>query len=225
MYAYPAKFPLEVLEVLRSHPNVCRYLDIPVQHCADNVLKSMRRGISARGLRALLDEIREQVPGITLRTTLIVGYPAETVKEFDELLRFVEEVRFSRLGVFSYSQEDGTTAHPLGDPVTREEKERRVGLVMELQKEISLDRNQSLIGSRKRVMLDRYEEGQWVGRTEGDAPEIDNEVYFPGISDELTPGMFVEVDIIDASEYDLYGVLAAAQGGNQFEGMNKSEVA
>jgi ribosomal protein S12 methylthiotransferase len=225
MYAYPARFPLSILPVLHENPHVCRYLDIPVQHCSDAVLRSMRRGISARKLRSLLDLIRDRVPGIALRTTLIVGYPNETRKEFDELLGFVEEMRFARLGVFSYSLEDGTTAFPLGDPVSAKEKERRVALVMELQREISLRRNEEQIGSRKRVLVERFEEGQWVGRTESDAPEIDNEVFFPGSEHELRAGEFVDIDIMDASEYDLYGVLAVDHQNETPEGMNESEVA
>jgi len=210
LYAYPARFPTDILPLFAERRNLCRYLDMPVQHGSDAVLRSMRRGITARKLDALLDEIREKVPGIALRTTLIVGYPSETPREFDELLRFVEKQRFSRLGVFTYSQEDGTTAHPLGDTVPQAEKERRKGLVMELQREMSLERNESLVGSRVPVLLDRKEDDQWIGRTEQDAPEIDNEVFISGGGEGLAPGTFVEVDITDASEYDLYGILSDA---------------
>ncbi|MDH4071205.1 MAG: 30S ribosomal protein S12 methylthiotransferase RimO, partial [Ignavibacteria bacterium] len=205
MYAYPAHFPLGILDLFNRYGNICNYIDMPVQHASDAMLKSMRRGISARALRALIDTIRDRVPGIALRTTLIVGFPGETAKEFDELLRFVEDVRFSRLGVFTYSQEDGTTAYPLGDTVAPEEKERRKGLVMELQREISLARNEALIGSRLKVLIDRKEDDRWVGRTETDAPEIDNEVFVEQNGAPLCVGEFVEVDISDASEYDLYG--------------------
>lgn len=206
MYAYPAHFPLEILDLFNRYTNICNYIDMPVQHASDTMLKSMRRGISARALRALIDTIRDRVPGIALRTTLIVGYPGETAKEFDQLLRFVEDVKFTRLGVFTYSQEDGTTAYPLGDTVDREEKERRKGLVMELQREISLARNESLIGTQVRVLIDRRDGDHWVGRSETDAPEIDNEVFVGQNGTSLSVGTFVDVDISDASEYDLYGV-------------------
>lgn len=203
MYAYPAKFPKEVLDVIAQHPNICKYIDMPIQHIADEVLKSMRRGISQRSTRDLIDEIRSRVPGIALRTTLIVGYPVEGTKEFDALLKFVEDVQFDRLGVFTYSLEEGTTAYPLGDPVSADEKERRKGLVMELQKEISLRKNEALVGTTQKVLLDRKDGSLYVGRTERDAPEIDNEVYVRSES-ALEIGSFCEVAIESASEYDLY---------------------
>ncbi len=204
MYAYPAHFPEDLLEVIAHHPRVCRYLDMPVQHAADNVLKSMRRGISRRALLDLIGGIRSCGADIALRTTLIVGYPTETEEDFSLLESFVRETRFSRLGVFTYSREEGTTAFPLGDPVPAEEKERRKGAIMEIQKEISNDRNERLVGSTLRVLIDRAEGGQYVGRTEHDAPEIDNEVFVtsPG---PLSPGTFAGVEILDATEYDLYG--------------------
>jgi len=208
MYAYPAKFPREVLDVIADHPNVCRYLDMPVQHCSDEVLRSMRRGISKRALCELIEVIRERIPGVALRTTLIVGYPGETHAAFDELLRFVEDVRFDRLGVFPYSREDGTAAYPLGDPIPNHEKERRRSLVMDLQKEISLANNRRLIGSCQRVLLDKVEDGYAIGRTESNAPEIDNEVHI-ATNDGLLMGNFVDVRIDDASEYDLF----ATHGG------------
>jgi ribosomal protein S12 methylthiotransferase len=207
MYAYPAKFPVDVLDVLSTNPRLCRYLDMPVQHVSDAVLRSMRRGISNRALRTLLDTIRERVPGIALRTTLIVGYPGEGPAEFDELLRFVEEQQFARLGVFTYSHEEGTSAYPLGDPVPQDEKEHRLNLVMELQKEISDRANAALIGTTQRVLIDRAESDRYVGRTERDAPEIDNEVYVTA-PHRLEIGGFAEVLIEDATEYDLYGVEA-----------------
>ena len=202
MYAYPAHFPEELLDVIAGHPRVCRYLDLPVQHAADDVLKSMRRGITRKSLLDLIGRIRGA--GIALRTTLIVGYPGESAEDFALLESFVRETRFARLGVFTYSREEGTTAYPLGDPVPAEEKERRKGLIMEIQKDISADRNEALVGSRLRVLIDRAEGGQYVGRTEQDAPEIDNEVFVtaPG---PLIPGTFSDVEIHDATEYDLYG--------------------
>jgi len=204
MYAYPAHFPLEVLDVIANHPKVCKYIDIPIQHSADPVLKSMRRGISSRGLVELLDSIRERVPDIAIRTTLITGYPAEGTKEFDELLHFVEVQKFHRLGVFPYSLEEGTTAFDLGDTIPAEEKSRRVSLLMELQREISLNRNESLVGSVVEVMAEREEDGRWVGRSSHDAPEIDNEVHF-GAQYPLSPGSLYPVTVEDATEYDLYG--------------------
>ena len=204
MYAYPAKFPLDVIEQIAEHPRICKYLDMPVQHVADHVLKSMRRGISRRATIELISRIRESVPGIALRTTIIVGYPTETEKEFQELLDFVRDVRFDRLGVFAYSAEEGTAAFPLADPVPAAEKDRRRSLLMEAQQEISAERNASLVGSRQRVLLDRIEGGLYVGRTERDAPEIDNEVFVTATV-PLTVGTFCEVEIVDSSEYDLYG--------------------
>ncbi len=207
MYAYPAKFPLEVLDVMARHPNICNYMDMPVQHVSDPVLKSMRRGISRRATKELIDTIRAKVPGISLRTTLILGYPAEGEREFSELLDFVNEVKFDRLGVFTYSPEDGTTAHPLGDPVPQEEKERRRSLIMETQQAISDERNERMIGSIQRVIIDRIEGDRYAGRTMADAPEIDNEVYVSSPV-HLSPGQFCDVEIEDASEYDLYGTVA-----------------
>jgi ribosomal protein S12 methylthiotransferase len=204
MYAFPAHFPDDLLEVLAGHPHVCKYLDMPIQHVSDRVLRSMRRGISRRGTEELIERIRTRVPGIALRTTLIVGYPEETPEEFDELRRFVQEARFDRLGVFTYSPEEGTGAAPLGDPVPDEEKERRKGEIMEVQQEISRVRNEGLIGRRLRVLIERKEADHWAGRTEHDAPEIDNEVFVTG-DGPVTPGTFCDVDIVDAYEYDIVG--------------------
>jgi ribosomal protein S12 methylthiotransferase len=213
MYTYPAKFPIELLEVIAGHPRICKYLDMPVQHVADQVLKSMRRGISGRTLRELISTIREQVPGIALRTTLIVGYPSEGEKEFRELERFVEETRFERLGVFSYSLEEGTSAYPLGDPVAADEKDRRLGRVMEIQQRISSERNASLIGQRLRVLIDRKDKDLFVGRSEFDAPDIDNEVFVHA-DRVLETGTFHQVEIVDAYEYDIVGnAVQTAVGG------------
>jgi ribosomal protein S12 methylthiotransferase len=206
MYAYPARFPTDLLEVIATHPRVCRYIDIPVQHAADNVLKSMRRGISRRALIDLLGSIRSAGADIALRTTLIVGYPGESDEDFLQLESFVRDTRFARLGVFTYSMEEGTTAYPLGDPVAAEEKERRKQVIMEIQKEISRGQNEALVGSTLRVMIDRTEGGVYVGRTERDAPEIDNEVFVTSPA-PLEPGTFADVEIQDATEYDLFGRL------------------
>ncbi|MBI5473849.1 MAG: 30S ribosomal protein S12 methylthiotransferase RimO [Ignavibacteriae bacterium] len=203
MYAYPAKFPREVLDVIANHPRICKYIDMPIQHASDEVLKSMRRGISRRATRELIEEIRSKIPDVTLRTTLIVGYPTETEREFDELLRFVEDMQFDLLGVFTYSLEEATAAYDLGDPISADEKERRKSLVMELQQGISEAKNSALIGTTQKVIVDRAEGDQFVGRTERDAPEIDNEVYISGDA-MLHSGDFCQVAIESASEYDLY---------------------
>jgi len=206
MYAYPAQFPNEVLESIARHPRICKYLDIPVQHAADGVLRSMRRGLTSRQLRDLLARIRDRVPGIALRTTIIVGYPAEGEREFEELAQFVADTRFDRLGVFTYSQEEGTTAFPLGDPVAEAEKERRRDTIMEIQQRISQEANRAIIGARRRVLVDRIENDIAVGRTEHDAPEIDNEVFIHG-NPLPAVGDFCEVEIVDAYEYDIVGRL------------------
>ena len=208
MYAYPARFPEEVLQVIAQHPRICKYLDIPIQHASDAVLRSMRRGISARALRQLLETIRQQVPGIVLRTTVIVGYPAEGLAQLQELLALMRDIAFERLGVFTYSREEGTRAEGLGDPVPRREKERRKDLVMKLQREISAARNSALVGRRLPVLIDRLEDGVMIGRTEYDAPEVDNEVIVHGSGPVLEPGTFAEVEIVRADAYDLFGVVA-----------------
>jgi ribosomal protein S12 methylthiotransferase len=206
MYAYPANFPLDLLPVIAENPKLCSYLDLPVQHVSESVLKSMQRGVSRRALQELLLTIRERVPGIALRTTLIVGYPGETEKEFQELLEFVQEVEFERLGVFTYSQEEGTTAFVLGDPVPADEKERRKAVVMQLQQEISERRNEKLIGSIQQVMIDRREGEIYVGRTQWDAPEVDNEVIVR-TGRELNFGSLYDVEIVGSSEYDLEAIV------------------
>lgn len=203
MYAYPSKFPLDILEVFRNNPKLCRYLDIPVQHASDSVLKSMRRGITNRATRDLLSAIKNEIPDIALRTTLIVGYPNETEEDFAVLCDFVREMRFHRLGVFTYSQEEGTTAEPLGDPIPQEVKEERKSTIMEIQKSISTGRNEALLGATVKVLIDRHEDGAAVGRTQWDAPEIDQEVYVQDGQD-LMVGNFYDVKIVDAVEYDLF---------------------
>jgi ribosomal protein S12 methylthiotransferase len=203
MYTYPAKFPMEVLDIYTTIPKICRYIDMPIQHISEGVLRSMRRGISGKATKDLIRTIRRRVPDIALRTTLIVGYPDETEEDFEELFEFVGEERFERLGVFPYSQEDGTYAFDLGDPVPVEVKQERLSRIMELQREISEARNQTLIGKTLTVLFDREEKGFFVGRTEADAPEIDNEVYCRGAGARC--GEFSQVVISDAVEYDLYG--------------------
>jgi ribosomal protein S12 methylthiotransferase len=205
MYAFPAGFPEDLLDELAANPKVCGYLDMPVQHVSDSLLASMRRGITSSGLRSLIGTIRATVPGIALRTTLIVGYPGEGEKEFRELMEFVRESEFDRLGVFDYSQEENTTAYTLGDPVPGETKLLRRTEIMELQKSISLRKNEALVGSRLRVLIDRKEGDGFAGRTERDAPEVDNEVVV-GAGPGIAIGHFSEVSIVDAMEYDLFAV-------------------
>jgi len=211
-YAYPTKFPMDILPVIRERENICKYLDMPVQHASTDVLKSMRRGMSGPRMRELLHRIREEVPGIRLRTTLIVGYPAETPEHFEELLDFVREIRFERLGCFAYSQEEATTAYDLGDPVPAAEKQRRVRELMAVQEEISREHNEALIDRVLPVLIDRVEDGIAYGRTEWDTPEVDNEVIIqgadPGFSTgKLHAGSFYDVRIVDAEAFDLFGVI------------------
>jgi len=214
MYAFPSGFPTDLLEEIAVNPKVCTYLDMPVQHVSDSVLASMRRGIDSRGLRSLISTIRRDVPGIALRTTLIVGYPNETEKEFGELLDFVRETRFDRLGVFDYSPEDDTAAFGLGDPVPREEKLRRRMEIMEAQKAVSLAINEDKIGTLTRILIDRAEGGGFAGRTEHDAPEVDNEVLLSGATGAKV-GHFSTVKIVDAVEYDLFAVPSARPDGTE----------
>jgi len=208
MYAYPSSFPLDILPVIASHPTICNYLDIPVQHASDTVLKSMRRGITRRATEELIERIRTEVPGITLRTTIITGYPAEGDREFEELLSFVRAMEFDRLGVFAYSQEDQTPAHELGDPVPEEVKRDRVETVMAVQREISARKSEALVGSRMRVFVEGVAGGEYICRSERDAPEVDGEVY---VTSDVTlqHGDFVEIEVTDAMEYDLFGTAIA----------------
>ncbi len=204
MYAYPAKFPLRLLDAFRDFRTVVPYIDMPVQHSSDRVLKSMRRGITSRALRELIATMQERVPGIALRTTLIVGYPNETDEDFADLIDFVRTVRFHRLGVFTYSQEEGTSAFDLGDPIPANVKEERQAEIMQVQMEISAERNAALVGSTVRVLIDRHEGPLSVGRTPWDAPEIDQEVLVENPT-PLQVGNFYDVRITAAEEFDLTG--------------------
>lgn len=210
LYAYPAKFPVDILPVIRERENIVKYLDMPIQHVDTEVLKSMRRGVTEKRLRELIGQIRDEVPGIRMRTTLIVGYPTETREQYETLLQFMKDIRFDRLGVFAYSQEDGTTAYNLGDPISRKEKQRRVAEAMKVQEAISFEKNQALIGQVMPVLIDRIEEGVAYGRTEFDTPEVDNEVIIQGASEgfkvsNLKVGEFYQVEMIDAEAFDLFG--------------------
>jgi ribosomal protein S12 methylthiotransferase len=204
-YAFPAGFPLDVLEVMAERPNICKYLDIPLQHGSTNMLQMMRRGITREKTEQLLDTIREKVPGIAIRTTMIAGHPGETEKDFDELMKFVERSRFERLGVFTYSHEENTHSHSFKDDVPSDVKQERADAVMELQQGISLEINQSRISETLKVLVDRKEGGNFIGRTEYDSPEVDNEVIIDGTKDYLRSGDFVNVKVKAASEFDLTG--------------------
>ncbi len=212
LYAYPAKFPTDILPVMRERENICKYLDMPIQHANTEVLKSMRRGITRNALLDLIKRIRDEVPNIRLRTTLILGYPNETEKEFNDLLEFIEEVKFDRLGCFSYSHEENTAAFELEDAVPLAEKKRRVAEVMKRQEKISLGKNMALVGKEFRVLIDRIESGVAIGRTEFDAPEVDNEFVIESAEDgfevrSLKVGEFYTAEVTDAEAYDLFGIL------------------
>jgi ribosomal protein S12 methylthiotransferase len=206
-YLFPSGFPEDVLDVIREEPKVCTYVDIPLQHAVDRVLKSMKRGTTQAKTNALIQAMREKVPGITIRTTLIVGYPGETEAEFQELLEWVKTQQFDRLGVFPYSHEENTSAYGLEDDVPAEEKQRRADAIMDAQMEISAELNQAKVGQTLRVLVDRLEGDHYIGRTEFDSPDVDNEVLIPTGEYSLTPGRFVTVKITDATEYDLQAEL------------------
>ena len=203
-YAYPLNFPYEILDVMNAYPQFCRYLDIPFQHISDTILKDMRRGGGSQYIYDLIARIRETVPGIALRTTLISGYPGETLEQHKELVEFVRRNRFERLGVFAYSQEEDTPAYALGDPIRQNIKTRRVGEIMRLQESISLELNEAKVGQTLKVIIDSEERDHYVGRTEFDSPEVDNSVLITK-EKTLTIGEFYPVTITEASEYDLYG--------------------
>ncbi len=205
-YAYPLNFPYEILDVMNAYPQFCRYLDIPFQHISDDILKDMRRGGSSQYIYDLIARIRETVPDIALRTTLISGYPTETLEQHKELVEFVRRNRFERLGVFAYSQEEDTPAYALGDPIRQNIKTRRVGEIMRLQETISLELNEAKVGQTLKVIIDSEEGEHYVGRTEFDSPDVDNSVLVTK-EKPLTIGEFYPVTITEASEYDLYGCI------------------
>jgi ribosomal protein S12 methylthiotransferase len=206
-YAYPSGFPLDVLDVMKERENICNYLDMPLQHGTTKMLQAMRRGITREKTDELIATIRDRVPDIALRTTLITGFPGETKDDFAELVSWVEQTRFDRLGVFTYSHEENTHAFSMKDDVSAKEKKRRADLIMEVQSEISLEKNQDKVGRQMRVLIDRAEGPYFIGRTEFDSPEVDNEVIIHAPDQYLRIGDFVDVRVTSAEQYDLIGEL------------------
>ena len=204
-YAYPTGFPLDVLDVMAKRDEICNYLDIPLQHGSSKMLKLMRRGTTREKTEALIKTMREKVPGITIRTTLIAGHPGETEEDFEEMCDFVEKMKFDRLGIFTYSHEENTHSFSYEDDVPDELKQERANHVMQLQEQISYDLNQAKIGKTFKTLIDRKESGQFVGRTEFDSPEVDNEVIIDASKHYVRIGDFVDVKVTDATEFDLHG--------------------
>jgi len=205
-YAFPTGFPMEVLQVMKREPKICNYIDIPLQHISDPILKSMRRGTTQAKTTQLLEDFRAAVPQMAIRTTLIVGYPGETQEDFEKLRDWVAQMRFERLGCFTYSHEENTHAHQLEDDVPEAVKQERANEIMEIQSQISWELNQSKIGQRLRCIIDRKEGTHFVGRTEFDSPDVDNEVLIDAREHYVRIGEFVEVEIIGASDFDLMAV-------------------
>ena len=206
-YAFPNGFPEDVLEVMKAEPKICNYIDIPLQHISNKILKSMKRGASMEKINDLLDTFRKKVPGIAVRTTLIVGYPGETNDDYELLKEWVKKTKFDRLGCFTYSHEENTGAYSLNDNVPQELKNERLNEIMEIQSQISWELNQRKIGKNFKVLIDRKRGSYYVGRTQYDSPDVDNEVLISADSSFLRVGEFVDVKIIDASDFDLYAKL------------------
>jgi len=207
-YAYPSKFPIEIIDAIKERENICNYLDMPLQHAANNMLKSMKRQITREDMEELVGEIRHRLPDICLRTTLIAGYPGETRDDVEELKTFLQKMRFDRVGIFTYSHEENTSAYGLIDNIPAEEKEERAQEIMEVQQEISLEKNQEKVGKTFKVLIDKREAGRYLGRTEFDSVEVDNEVIIQS-KKKLTVGEFVNVKITKAYDYDIEGEVVA----------------
>ena len=203
-YAYPSKFPLEIIDVMKEEPKICNYLDMPLQHASDRMLKAMKRQITQQEMKDLIAEIRSRIPGICLRTTLIAGFPGETEEDVEELKQFLQEMQFDRVGVFTYSHEEDTSAHDLTDELTQEEKEARAQDIIAFQQDISFEKNQQKVGQTMKVLIDKKEAGRYIGRTEFDSVEVDNEVIVHS-KKTLQPGDFVMVNITKAYDYDIEG--------------------
>ncbi len=210
-YAFPTGFPMDVLEVMRQEPKVCNYIDIPLQHISDPILKSMRRGTTKQKTTRLLEDFRKAVPNMTIRTTLIVGYPGETEEDYQTLKSWVAEMRFERLGCFTYSHEENTHAFALEDDVPEDVKQQRANEIMELQSQISWELNQQKIGKTFRCIIDRKEGNYFVGRTEFDSPDVDNEVLIDASKYYIKQGDFTSITITDAADFDLYGIPERAE--------------
>ena len=206
MYAYPSHFPDDVIEEIADNPKIVKYIDIPLQHISDDVLKSMRRGVTSKQTYKLLEKLKKRIADITLRTTFIVGYPNETENDFNQLVDFVEEIQFDRIGTFTFSVEENTTSFILGDPVSQREKNRRKDVLMKIQSNISYKKNQSFVGKTLKVLAESKESDYYVGRSYRDAPEVDGEVLFKS-NKKIKFGNFYQVQITDCDEYDLYGEL------------------
>jgi ribosomal protein S12 methylthiotransferase len=204
-YAFPTGFPMDVLEVMRNEPKICNYIDIPLQHISDNILKSMRRGTTQVKTTKLLQDFRVAVPEMAIRTTLIVGYPGETEEDFETLKQWVQDMRFERLGCFTYSHEENTHAYQLEDDVPEDVKQERANAIMEIQSHISWELNQEKIGKTFRCIIDRKEGSHFIGRTEFDSPDVDNEVLIDATKHYVKIGDFTNIKITDASDYDLFG--------------------
>ena len=204
-YAFPTGFPMDVLEVMKNEPKICNYIDIPLQHIADPILKSMRRGTTRAKTTRLLEDFRRSVPDMTIRTTLIVGYPGETEADFEVLREWVKAMRFERLGCFTYSHEENTHAYQLEDDVPEDVKQERANEIMEIQSQISWELNQEKLGKTFRCLIDRKEGNYFVGRTEYDSPDVDNEVLIDAREHYLKIGGFSDVQITEATDFDLYG--------------------
>jgi ribosomal protein S12 methylthiotransferase len=203
-YAYPSKFPLEIIDVMKEESKICNYLDMPLQHASDKMLKAMKRQITQQEMKDLIAEIRSRIPGICLRTTLIAGFPGETEEDVEELKQFLQEMQFDRVGVFTYSHEEDTSAHDLTDELTQEEKEARAQDIIAFQQDISFEKNQQKVGQTMKVLIDKKEAGRYIGRTEFDSVEVDNEVIVHS-KKSLKPGDFVMVNITKAYDYDIEG--------------------
>jgi ribosomal protein S12 methylthiotransferase len=204
-YAFPAQFPMDALDVMNERSNICKYIDIPLQHISDNVLKSMRRGITKKRTIELLDEFRNKVPNLAIRTTMLVGHPGETEKDFEELKEFIQKAMLDRIGVFTYSHEESTHAHTLVDDVPADIKQKRANELMDVQQDISYELNQKKVGKTLKVLFDRKENEHFIGRTEFDSPEVDNEVLADAKEQYVRVGDFANVLIEDADFYDLKG--------------------
>ena len=204
MYAYPSRFPTDVIEEIASNDKICNYLDVPLQHISDDVLRSMRRGVTAAQTKKLLRRLRSDIPDITLRTTLITGYPNETEDDFKMLCDFVQEIRFDRIGAFTFSVEDNTSSYILGDPVPQNVKEKRKDILMKMQKDISREINSTFVGKRLKVLVEAEEGDFYISRSYRDAPEVDGEVLIPRKNNKFTAGNFYVVQVTDYNEYDLF---------------------